>query len=248
MAGLLHRLSATSAVIGGGLMAMYATRTTTHSKGAEASAAEPEAAAAEALAQLQKQADKARRRAQERVRLGSQEMLGMTPKLWLEALDEDHRYGSILHRYWQRWEASRTRWMFFGWLDTGRGALIDLPVAPRRLLEEAKTLYLTREQLKLCEVRIERSTGRLLWCEDDEPVTLPPAGALDGPESAMESARSRAVTVLIEERLTTSRRRERLLTDARRQVEEAMRAGMAATPTALAEVTTPLVEEGLLRV
>ena len=47
---------------------------------------------AHAIAQLQKQADKARRRAQERVRFtGTQEeMLGMTPKLWLEALDEEH--------------------------------------------------------------------------------------------------------------------------------------------------------------
>ena len=63
----------------------------------------------DALAQLRKQADKARQRAQERVRLGESEMLGMTPKLWLEALDEEHRHGSSLHQYWQRWEASRTR-------------------------------------------------------------------------------------------------------------------------------------------
>ena len=61
------------------------------------------------MAQLRKQADKARQRAQERVRLGESEMLGMTPKLWLEALDEEHRHGSSLHQYWQRWEASRTR-------------------------------------------------------------------------------------------------------------------------------------------
>ena len=63
----------------------------------------------DAMAQLRKQADKARQRAQERVRLGESEMLGMTPKLWLEALDEEHRHGSSLHQYWQRWEASRTR-------------------------------------------------------------------------------------------------------------------------------------------
>ena len=54
----------------------------------------------EALAQLQRQADKARRRAQERVKVdgSSGEMLGMTPKLWLEALDEEHRYGSSCTR------------------------------------------------------------------------------------------------------------------------------------------------------
>ena len=44
-----------------------------------------------AIAQLRKQADKARQRAQERVRVGEEEVLGMTPKLWLEALDESHR-------------------------------------------------------------------------------------------------------------------------------------------------------------
>ena len=166
---LLRRLGATSAVLGG---STFVASMSSCSKNEDAAAAANDDAVF-ALKQLQKQADKARRRAQERVPLGSQEMLGMTPKLWLEALDEEHRYGSILYHYWQRWEASRTRWMFFEWLDYGRGSLIDLPIAPRRLLEESKTLYLTREELRLCEVRIERSTGRLLWCADSEPVTLP---------------------------------------------------------------------------
>mmetsp|Transcript_16714 Transcript_16714/g.38273 ORF Transcript_16714/g.38273 Transcript_16714/m.38273 type:complete len:424 (-) Transcript_16714:206-1477(-) len=232
---LLRRLGATSAVVGGSLFTIYPPHSAAHSKGTESTAD------SDALAQLQRQADKARRRAQERVRLGSQEMLGMTPKLWLEALDEHHRYGSVLHHYWQRWEASRTRWMFFEWLDTGRGALIDLPIAPRRLLEEAKTLYLTREQLKLCEVRIERCTGRLLWCADGEPVTLPL------PLDAHATPRGRAVTSLIEERLKTSRRRETLLRAARNRVEDAMRREIAASPEALDEVTAPLVREGLLR-
>ena len=47
--------------------------------------------------------------------------------------------------------------MFFDWLDSGRGALIDLPSCPRRLLEERKVLYLGREELKLCEVRVRAS-------------------------------------------------------------------------------------------
>ena len=47
--------------------------------------------------------------------------------------------------------------MFFDWLDSGRGALIDLPTSPRRLLEERKVLYLGREELKLCEVRAHAS-------------------------------------------------------------------------------------------
>ena len=41
--------------------------------------------------------------------------------------------------------------MFFDWLDSGRGALIDLPSCPRRLLEERKVLYLSREELAGCK-------------------------------------------------------------------------------------------------
>ena len=165
----------------------------------------------------------------------------MTPKLWLEALDESHRYGSVLYHYWQRWETSRTRWMFFDWLDRGRGSLIDLPTCPRRLLEESAVVYLTREQLKLCEVRIER--GKLVWCADGQPVTLPVVP--DGPES--KTPRAAAITALIEERLTTTRVRERLLREAREAVADAMRSGREATPAALTELTAPLVRHGLLR-
>jgi hypothetical protein len=242
MAKVFLRRLGTSAVLGGSTFVACSSCMSSCSKNEDAAAAANDDAAF-ALKQLQKQADKARRRAQERVPLGSQEMLGMTPKLWLEALDEDHRYGSILYHYWQRWEASRTRWMFFEWLDYGRGSLIDLPIAPRRLLEESKTLYLTREELRLCEVRIERSTGRLLWCADGEPVTLPLPPI--GPET--ETARSRCMTALIEERLTTSRRREALLREARIQVEDAIRSGAVATPEALDAVTKPLIKDGLLR-
>ena len=95
----LQRLGAASATaLGSGAVA--------HLSSAAESAESPHE---DAMAQLRKQADKARQRAQERVRLGESEMLGMTPKLWLEALDEEHRHGSSLHQYWQRWEASRTR-------------------------------------------------------------------------------------------------------------------------------------------
>lgn len=163
----------------------------------------------------------------------------MTPKLWLEALDEEHRYGSILYHYWQRWEASSTRWMFFDWLDRGRGSLIDLPTCPRRLLDESKTLYLTRDELALCLVRIV--DGRLVWDVDDEPVTLP------APAGAPETPRARAITALIEERLATTRRRERLLRECRAAVGDAMRQRGEPTPQALETITQPLVDEGLLR-
>ena len=67
------------------------------------------------MSQLLRMAEKARQRAQERVRHRDSEVLGMTPKLWLEALDERHRYGSLLYPYWQRWELSRTELNFFKW-------------------------------------------------------------------------------------------------------------------------------------
>ena len=195
----------------------------------------------DAVAQLQRQAEKARRRAQERVHVSDQEMLGMTPKLWLEALDEQHRYGSILYPYWQRWEASRTRWMFFDWLDRGRGSLIDLPACPRRLLDEARVLYMSHEQLALCEVRIQG--GLLVWAADDEPVTLP------APRDAAVTPRSRAIAQLEEEGLATTRRREGLLRECRADVMRAVSEGQPAEVEALARVTKHLVEqEGLLRV
>lgn len=192
------------------------------------------------IAQLRRQAEKARKRAQERVRLGEDEVLGMTPKLWLEALDEDHRYGSVLYRYWQRWETSRTRWMFFDWLDRGRGSLIDLPVCPRRMLEESAVLYLEPDQLELCEVRIEN--GILVWCADGLPVTLPTP-----PDGHKETPREAAFWTLVEQRLAITRERERLLHEARRAVAEAIRTSREPTPAALKEVTAPLVRQGLLR-
>lgn len=193
------------------------------------------------IAQLQKAADKARQRAQERVRLaaGAREMLGMTPKLWLEALDESHRYGSVLYHYWQRWEASRTRWRFFDWLDRGRGSLIDLPTCPRRLLDEARTLYMTREQLALCEVRIQ--DGRLVWAVDGDPVTLPLTA------EQRKTPRARAISALVEGRLAISRRREQLLHECRAAVVDAIRGNRPPTEAALRTVTAPLVREGLLR-
>ena len=45
------------------------------------------------------------------------------------------------------WGVPLAGWMFFDWLDSGRGALIDLPSCPRRLLEERKVLYLGRKEL-----------------------------------------------------------------------------------------------------
>lgn len=195
------------------------------------------------IAQLRRQADKARKRAQERVRLGEDEVLGMTPKLWLEALDEEHRYGSVLYRYWQRWETSRTRWMFFDWLDRGRGSLIDLPVCPRRMLEESAVLYLELDQLKaMCEVRIEK--GLLVWCADGLPVTLPTPHDADGHE---ETPREAAFWELIEDQLAVTRERERLLHEAREAVAEAIRTSRDPTPEALKELTAPLVHQGLLR-
>ena len=94
---MLRRAGA-GALLGGGTLTALQRRAP--------SAAEEEEDTEHIIAQLRRQAEKARKRAQERVRLGEDEVLGMTPKLWLEALDDEHRYGSILYRYWP----GHTRW------------------------------------------------------------------------------------------------------------------------------------------
>ena len=78
-------------------------------------------------------------------------------------------------------------------------------------------------KLELCRVRIEG--GLLVWSADGEPVTLPAPGASDEGEGegVSETARSRALSALVEERLAASRRREELLYDARLAVEAAIR-------------------------
>ena len=101
--------------------------------------------------------------------------------------------------------------------------------------------------------------GRLVWCADGQPVTLPApappatatATAAEGQAQAQAQAqatpRARAIAALVEQRLAVTRRREALLREAREAVTDARARGAPATPAALKELTAPLVAEGLLR-
>ena len=98
---------------------------------------------------------------------------------------------------------------------------------------------MTRDALELCAVRIEG--GKLFWSSDGSPVTLPMRAELP------ETPRSAALTALIEERLTVTRRREKMLCEARAAVEACVRDGRAATPENLSAIVAPLIADGLLR-
>lgn len=183
------------------------------------------------MRQLEKAARKARKLAQERVAHGETQILGVVPRQWLEVLDDQHRYGSLLHPYFGRWEASRTRMSFFQWLDEGRGALVDLPELPRRFLDEGNVCYLPRPMLPAFEVEIR--DGCLRWCVDGTLVTLP------GPIPA-------AAWALVEPVLAPARRREALV-DAARAAAETANPDDVVDAATRERVLRPLVDERLLK-
>jgi len=97
-----------------------------------------------------------------------------------------------------------------------------------------------------------------VWCADGQPVTLPAPAPVTATttqtatQAAVEAAaeatpRARAIAALVEPRLVVTRRREALLREARGAVADATARGAPATPAALAQLTAPLVAEGLLR-
>lgn len=172
------------------------------------------------------------------------EMLGLQPRLWMEVLDQKHRYATLLYDYWRRWQLSDTRDYFFSWLDNGQGSMIDLPHAPRRLLDEWQVIYLKRHEQPIFRVRIEPETGRFLWEADNEPVTIP-ANLLQGEESAL-TARERAVVGLMRPMLEKACRRDEMLEEVRKKAERASCEGEEATAERLAALSAPLVQEGLL--
>lgn len=218
------------------------------------------------IAKFKKKILKLQRTAQERVHWPAMEvdMLGLQPRLWLEVLDQKHRYASLLYDYWKRWQLSDTRDHFASWLNHGQGSMIDLPHAPRRLLDEWQVVYLKREEQELFRVRIEEGTGRFLWVIDGTPVNLPAVlfrdeatsssgGVLcegcstDGLQAVPpKTERESKVLDLIRPVLSTGCRRDRLLSRAWDQATAAYSRGGEPTPELLAQVATPLVKEGLV--
>lgn len=200
---------------------------------------------ADAVARAEKKLRKLQQSAQERVHWAAmdQDMLGLQPRLWMEVLDPQHRYATLLHHYYRRWQLSDTRDYFFNWLDYGQGSLIDLPHAPKRLLDEWRVVYLRRDEQPIFAVRIEPKTGRFLWEVDGSPVTLPSPPLIC---SKGASAREVAVAALLSPSLEKACHRDRLLALARQEVEHRRLNGEEPTWERLAEISRPLVQEGLL--
>lgn len=225
-----------------------------------------EADPAASIAKYKRKILKLQRTTQERVHWPAMDadMLGLQPRLWLEVLDEKHRYASLLYDYWRRWQLSDTRDHFANWLDHGQGSLIDLPHAPRRLLDEWRVIYLKREQQALFRVHIEEGTGRFLWDADGTLVNLPTvmfrdectasvgvvceSCSKDGIEAVPpKTQREQQVLELLRPVLSTGCRRDRLLNKAWDQADAACTRGDEATPELLAEIAAPLIKEGMLR-
>lgn len=202
-------------------------------------------AVARTLAHSEKKLLKMQRSTQEIIqwKATDQQMLGLSPRLWMEVFDKKHRYASLVYVYWRRWQLSDSNDHFWDWLDHGMGSLIDLPEAPRRLLHEWHVIYLNRKQQKLLRVVIDPCTGRFHWEADLSPVTLPQAPAASLSEM---TRREQSVTALLQERLGKSARRDEMLAAARQQVEAAIVAGEEASPDGLAAITGPLIQESLL--
>eukprot|EP00930_Biecheleria_cincta_P088396 TRINITY_DN77623_c0_g1_i1.p1 TRINITY_DN77623_c0_g1~~TRINITY_DN77623_c0_g1_i1.p1 ORF type:complete len:407 (-),score=80.81 TRINITY_DN77623_c0_g1_i1:177-1397(-) len=189
---------------------------------------------------------KYQRQAQERVHWAAvdKEVLGLQPRLWMEVLDREHRYASLLYDYWRRWQLSDTGNDFFEWLEHGQGSMVDLPSAPRRLLTEWKVIYLRKEQQPLFRVKIEEETGRFLWEADGTPVTIPISPFKTA--SGHRTAREKEVIALLAPALQLATRRDDLLVQARAEVERARCRGEEASKERLEAIAAPLVEEGLL--
>ncbi|GAA5847463.1 hypothetical protein JCM3766R1_005354 [Sporobolomyces carnicolor] len=89
----------------------------------------------------------------------------MEPQYWLEIVDDQHRYGSNLKYYHQRWNETDTSENFFFWLDHGEGKHLDLEACPRRRLNAEKIAYLTAEQREVYRVKVN-DEGLLVWAKD----------------------------------------------------------------------------------
>ncbi|KAL4156347.1 hypothetical protein PRNP1_005378 [Phytophthora ramorum] len=77
---------------------------------------------------------------------------------WLEALDDQHRYGFHLrafHKAWKHEVESRSSEdaSFFHWLDHGNGQSVDLPECTQQELRTTRVQYCTAEQRKHYELK-----------------------------------------------------------------------------------------------
>ncbi|KAF4148073.1 hypothetical protein GN958_ATG02767 [Phytophthora infestans] len=96
---------------------------------------------------------------------GESEHLSCRPSMlhkdfWLEALDEQHRYGFHLRAFHKAWkletaeeEDSSSDASFFHWLDHGNGKNVDLPECTQQQLRTTKVEYCNAEQRKSYELK-----------------------------------------------------------------------------------------------
>ncbi|GAA5951217.1 hypothetical protein JCM3765_002415 [Sporobolomyces pararoseus] len=89
----------------------------------------------------------------------------MEPQYWLEIVDHQHRYGSNLKYYHQKWNETETDQNFFYWLDHGDGKHLDLEECPRSRLDKERIAYLTAEQREVYRVKVNEE-GLLVWAKD----------------------------------------------------------------------------------
>uniref|UniRef100_K3WJ07 Uncharacterized protein n=1 Tax=Globisporangium ultimum (strain ATCC 200006 / CBS 805.95 / DAOM BR144) TaxID=431595 RepID=K3WJ07_GLOUD len=99
---------------------------------------------------------------------------------WLEALDDQHRYGFHLRAFHRAWKDDMARRVpaaadasFFHWLDHGRGRYVELPDCSQHALRSTHVQYCDEQTRRQYEVRfVSRPPPRS--SQGDESVALEP--------------------------------------------------------------------------
>ncbi|XP_061963119.1 IQ domain-containing protein IQM3-like [Populus nigra] len=79
---------------------------------------------------------------------------------WIEAIDPRHRYGHVLHLYYEEWCKADSGQPFFYWLDVGDGKELDLKECPKSKLREQCIKYLGPQEREHYEYII--SEGKII--------------------------------------------------------------------------------------
>ncbi|KAF4321470.1 hypothetical protein BBO99_00006690 [Phytophthora kernoviae] len=97
----------------------------------------------------------------------------LTRDFWLEALDEQHRYGFHLRAFHKAWKhematqspscgrRSSADASFFHWLDHGNGKSLDLPECSQQELRSTQVEYCTAQERKHYELQFVSDGGEV---------------------------------------------------------------------------------------
>lgn len=94
---------------------------------------------------------------------------------WLEAMDERHRYGSLLRPYYDVWLSAGAPENFFFWLDYGEGRFVDLANASCTPRNVVSRVQLERSCVEYCsekereQYRVIVHNGSLVWVSERNP-------------------------------------------------------------------------------